>query len=120
MGHSAHTTHPPPTALIIIIIMKYFLAAALFFALLALAVGQDSSTVTVTKATQPVQTVQTVQTVQAVQAVETVKAKEVEVEKKPTVITQVATNQFPVSGGILLLSSTSSASALHASWMAFL
>jgi membrane carboxypeptidase/penicillin-binding protein PbpC len=71
--------------------MKYILAAALFFALLALAVGQDSSTVTVTKATQPVQTVQTVQAVQA--------TKEVVVEQKqPTVITQVATNQFPVNG----------------------
>ncbi len=79
--------------------MKYFLAAALFFALLALAVGQDSNTVTVTKATQPVQTVQTVQTVQAVQAVPVTKEVQVvQQQQQPTVITQVATNQFPVSG----------------------
>ncbi len=75
--------------------MKYFLAAALFFALLALAVGQDSNTVTVTKATQPVQTVQTVQAVQAAPVTKEVQVVE---QQQPTIITQVATNQFPVSG----------------------
>jgi opacity protein-like surface antigen len=85
---------------------KFLLASVVVFALMALACAQDNNngnTITVTK-TEPV-----VQTVQSINV-----AKET-----TNTFTQVATNQFPqVSGGTLLLESTSPAAALSSFWLA--